>query len=188
MQTRLQHLQGHPTPVIRNQEDPPGNQPAPPEENRPFQVPPPPPIAETQPPPPPLAEPQPQPPPLLAEPQPPPPGNIPPGGGDVPNVGQGPIGQLATVLLSTKGKEKLECGGFLYTRHKKSTLNDDVFFVCELNKKNKCKARIHVRRGHVIKNVNRHNHAPDGQRRLVVSVSKTHIYNPSKSIEILKNL
>ncbi len=78
---------------------------------------------------------------------------------------------MATVLTSNRGGQKLESGGFVYNFEKKSRFNDDLFYNCELVKKNRCRARIHVRNGRVMKNVGHHNHAPDGQRKQVIQVS-----------------
>ncbi len=76
-----------------------------------------------------------------------------------------------TFLPSSKGGQKLGCGGFVYNKHTKSKEDESVvFYTCELNKKNNCKARIHVRHGLIMRRLKRHNHAPNGQRGLQLHV------------------
>lgn len=69
-----------------------------------------------------------------------------------------------------KGMGKACHDGYLYNYSKTSKLDCTLsFYTCEdYWKENKCKARIHVRNSKAVKFVGDHNHAPNGQRKLVL--------------------
>lgn len=62
-------------------------------------------------------------------------------------------------VLSKRGKEKFTHDGFAYVFDKNSTKDDSLkFWRCE--ERGRCKARIHVKDGQVLKTVNSHTHDP----------------------------
>ena len=60
--------------------------------------------------------------------------------------------------LSKCGKPKFECDGFLYIFDRFSADKETKFYRCE--RKDSCKARIHVRNEEIVKYINDHSHSP----------------------------
>ena len=66
-----------------------------------------------------------------------------------------------------KGRDKACCDGYFYNFEKNSKQDVELeFCVCEdYFKSLKCKGRIHIKNGRVVKNSSVHNHAPNWQRK-----------------------
>ena len=82
------------------------------------------------------------------------------------------VGAVVAYHESQKGNNKAFSRGFTYNFHKLSKISEDIkLYMCELKQKNHCPARVHIQNDRIIKTVNQHNHAPDGQRGLALDVS-----------------
>ena len=85
---------------------------------------------------------------------------------------------MASAILSKRGKEKYAHDGYVYIFGRYAADKISQFWRCE--RKGCCKARIHVRYGGLIKQINEHSHAASAsevERDIVISKIKVRATN-----------
>ena len=66
---------------------------------------------------------------------------------------------MASGILSQRGKGKFVRDGYIYIFDRHGSDNITEFWRCE--RRRLCKARIHVKNGEIVKNINGHSHNAD---------------------------